>query len=99
LAFLGLGFGIQSVRYVHQNRPVAEGTTEGTGLDDAKRGQREFLRSCLVPLIIAVLSAVVCWAWGSRSVNPVRDPGWIALGFGLIGGGGHLAGWGPPPPH
>jgi len=93
LALLAFGFGVQAVKYVHQNRPVPEGTTEGTGLDDAKRGQREFLRACLAPLTIAVLGAVICWAWASRYLDLTQGFGRVALAFGVIGGAVHLGGW------
>jgi len=93
LALLAFGFGVQAVKYLHQNRPVAEGTTEGTGLEDAKRGQRAFLRACLAPLMIAVLGAVICWAWASRFIDLTQGVGRVALGFGVIGGAVHLGGW------
>lgn len=85
--------GVLAVRYVHANRPVADGTTEGTGLVDAKRDQRSFLLRCLFPLVSAVLGATICWAWASRHVGVLPLPVLLPVGFALIGASVHGVGW------
>jgi hypothetical protein len=93
LVVLAFGCGVQTVAYVHVNRPAPHGTTEGTGLDDAKRGQRDFLRSCLTPLLVAVVGAVVCWAWAPQYVDLTVRPGRVTMAFATIGILVHLGGW------
>jgi patatin-like phospholipase len=97
LLVLAFGLASQAVRYVHQNRPVPDRSTEGMGLADAMRGQRDFLTACLLPLVVAVVAAVVCWSWASRYVDAAADRSRLALGFALLGGLVHLTGWGLAP--
>ncbi len=87
---------IRAVRYVHLNRPRQVTHGEGARIFDEKRSQREFLRDCLFPLLVAVTAIVVCWAWGSSYASPAGDllrrlPAPIALG--LTGALIHVAGW------
>jgi hypothetical protein len=92
LVVVAFGCGVHTVGYVHVNRPVPHGTTEGTGLDDAKRDQRDFLRSCLAPLLVAVVGAVVCSAWAPHYVDLTVRPGRVAMAFATIGILVHLGG-------
>ncbi len=89
IAFVG---GVLTVRYVHANRPVAIGATEGTGLVDPKRDQRQFLRQCLYPLVIATAAATISWRWGAHYVEPLPGPLQFAL-FGGLGAVVHGIGW------
>lgn len=87
---------VAAVRYVHINRPRQQGSTEGTGTFDEKRSQRDFLHQCLLPMLIAVSAATVCWAWGTSYSSPIGDlfrrrPVWLMLGS--IGAAVHLVGW------
>ncbi|MGH7535647.1 MAG: hypothetical protein ACREMG_08675, partial [Gemmatimonadales bacterium] len=85
--------GILAVRYVHDNRPVQLGPTEGTPLADRKRDQADFLQRCLLPLVGAALGASLCWAWASRYIDAWLSPLGQAVAFAAIGGAGHWLGW------
>jgi Patatin-like phospholipase len=96
LAVVAVAGSVAAVRYVHINRPEQRRSTEGTGLFDEKRSQRDFLRQCLGPLVAAVTAAAICWAWGTSYASPIGDlfrraPGWMTLG--AIGAVIHTTGW------
>jgi hypothetical protein len=85
-----------AVRYVHANRPRQRGPTEGTGMWDPRRSQRQFLRQCLGPLVYAAVSASICWAWATAYATPISGllfggAAWKTLG--AVGAATHLAGW------
>lgn len=87
---------IAAVRYVHLNRPRQRGITEGTGTFDEMRGQREFLRQCLFPMLAGTTAVTICWAWGTSYASPIADlvqqrPAWLV--FGALGAVVHLVGW------
>ena len=91
LGLSGFVCGILAVRYVHDNRPVSRFRTEGTGLVDRKKNQRDFLTFCLGPLCIAAAAAAICWAWIARGVQvgvPIE-----LITFVIIGVSVHMVGW------
>ncbi|MGH7593935.1 MAG: patatin-like phospholipase family protein [Gemmatimonadales bacterium] len=96
LAGVAVACSVAAVRYVHVNRPSQRHHTEGTGLYDEKRSQRDFLVQCLGPLVVAASAAIVCWAWGTSYSSPIGDlfrtaPGWVTLG--AMGAVIHATGW------
>jgi hypothetical protein len=94
LGVIAFGCGALAVHYVHANRPEALGKTEGTGLDDRKRGQRDFLSRCLLPLLVAVLFSTILLAWSVTALQgELSEISWgVFAGLGALV---HLCGWLP----
>jgi hypothetical protein len=91
-AILAFGGAAAAVRYVHANRPFSPNNKDDEIIDPKLR-PKEFLKKCLVPLVVAAVAASLCWAWLERHLDD-RWTGWLLVGaFALIGALVHLSGW------